>query len=336
MEWLQVVWFFLIAALLAVFSVLDGFDLGAGFWSLFSKGEEDRGRMIGAVGPFWDGNEVWLLAGGGAIFAAFPEAYATIFSGFYFAFIAVALALALRAVSIEFRARHVSRAWRRFWGFAFGISSALPPVIFGVAVGNVLMGIPLDSGMNYTGSFFDLLGPYALLAGLVVLALFAGHGAAFLSLKLDGAEAECARRRAAEMGVACATLLAVYFGAMAILVPELSANYRANAVLSLAPLLAVGASVSTAVLSHLGKKAGAFFSQGLSIFASVAAVAIALFPNVVPTWDPASAGLSVADASSSFLTLKAMLIIAAVGMPFVVVYHVWIYRAFSSDGGEGQ
>lgn len=336
MESLQVVWFFLIALLLAVYAALDGFDLGAGFWSLFSKGEEERGRIIAAVGPFWDGNEVWLLTGGGALFAAFPEAYATLFSGFYLAFVAAVAALVLRAASVEFYGKHDSRPWRRLWGLLFGLSSASVPLIFGVALGNVLQGVPLDPGMNYTGSFADLFGPYALLAGLLVLSMFAAHGAAFLSMRLKGEAAECARRRAAEMGVACAMLFVLYAGAIGLLRPELFLNFMEHKPLFIVPASVVLAASAVAVFSSLRRMRLALVCQGLCVVLAFASAAAALYPNIVPTWDPQMPGLTIANASSSALTQKAMLVIAAIGMPLVVAYHFWIYRSFGVKGGEAQ
>ncbi len=334
MEPLQVVWFFLIALLFAVYAALDGFDLGAGFWSLFSKGEKERSGIIAAVGPFWDGNEVWLLTGGGALFAAFPEAYATLFSGFYLAFIAAVAALILRAVSVEFYGKHDSPAWRRLWGVSFGLSSASVPVVLGVALGNILQGVPLDPGMNYTGSFTDLFGPYALLAGLLVLSMFAAHGAAFLSTRLEGGASECARRRAAEMGVACAMLFVLCAGAMGLSRPELIANFMAHKPLFLIPLSVVLTAAAVAVFSSLRRSRLALVCQGLCVVFAFASVAAALFPNIVPTWDPQMPGLTIANASSSALTQKAMLVIAAIGMPLVVAYHLWIYRSFGVKGGE--
>ena len=329
---LAIAWFILVAVLIAAYAALDGFDLGAGFWSLFAKDEADRGAHLAAVGPFWDGNEVWLLTGGGAIFAAFPEAYATIFSGFYFAFIVVILAFIFRAVAIEFRLHHDAPAWRRFWGIAFGIGSAVPPVIFGVAVGNLLRGIPLDAGKDYAGGFASLLNPYALFAGVVVLVLFAAHGAAWMALKTDGDLAVRSRRRASLGALVGAVLLAAFFSATAVLFPERTAKFSLHPDLFLIPAAAVVAALLAAVLARRGRMLGALLAQGAAIASGVAFVAAAMFPFVVPASNDVLRSLTIANAASTPLTQTAMLVIAGIGLPFVVLYHVWVYRAFAGKG----
>jgi len=174
---LQVTWFLLIGVLLTGFAILDGFDLGVGVWHLRARGDRERRTLLNAVGPVWDGNEVWLLTAGGALFAAFPPVYASVFSGFYMALMLLLLALIFRAVSMEFRGKVESDGWRRFWDLGFGLGSALPAILFGVAVGNIMRGIPLDADGNFTGTFFSLLHPYALATGLLSLAAFVCHGA---------------------------------------------------------------------------------------------------------------------------------------------------------------
>lgn len=329
---LPIIWFVLIAVLIAAYAVLDGFDLGVGFWSLFAKDDAERGAHGAAIGPFWDGNEVWLLTGGGAIFAAFPEAYATIFSGFYVAFIIVILAFIFRAVAIEFRGKNDAPAWRRFWEFAFGIGSTILPIIFGVAVGNLLRGIPLDTAKNYTGGFFDLLNPYALFAGVVVLVLFAAHGAAWLALKGAGDVAACSGRRATTGAIVGAVFLAAFFAATALLLPERTAIFAEHPDLLVIPAASVGAALIAAVLSWRGHRLGAFLAQGAAIASGVAFVAVVLFPLVVPASNSAALSLTIVNAASTPLTQKAMLVIAAIGMPFVVFYHIWVYRVFSGGG----
>src|SRR5215472_3480792 len=185
---LHVVWFILLGVLLAGYAVLDGFDLGVGILHLLARSDRDRRLVINAIGPIWDGNEVWLITFGGALFAAFPIAYATVFSGFYTAFMALLFALIFRAVSIEFRSKMTSEKWRRAWDFGFFGSSLLASLLFGVAVGNSMIGIPLNERGVFTGSIFDLLSPYALMAGLTVVAMFAMHGAIYLFLKLPKGE----------------------------------------------------------------------------------------------------------------------------------------------------
>ena len=185
LETLQIIWFILFGLLAAGYAVLDGFDLGVGILYLFTKSEDERKIYINSIGPVWDGNEVWLLTGGGALFAAFPIVYATVFSGFYIAFMLLLLGLILRAVAIEFRGHVESNKWRSVWDFAFGFGSLLPAILFGVAVGNIMRGIPLEDEI-FIGSFFDLLNPYAILIGLLTLVMFLTHGAIYLVLKTDG------------------------------------------------------------------------------------------------------------------------------------------------------
>src|SRR5512143_2384366 len=180
---LNTIWFLLIAVLLAGYAVLDGFDLGVGALSLFARGREERDLHAAAIGPVWDGNEVWLLTGGGALFAAFPMVYATVFSGFYLALMLLLLALIARAVSLEFRNLQEGAGWRRAWDVAFGVGSLLPSILLGVAVGNVLRGVPVTAEGEWAGSFLGLLNPYAILVGLVSLAFFTLHGALYLRVK---------------------------------------------------------------------------------------------------------------------------------------------------------
>ena len=190
---LQNLWFLLFGVLVAGYAVLDGFDLGVGVLSLFRQSPDEKRLMINAIGPVWDGNEVWLLTAGGALFAAFPPVYATVFSGFYLALILLLVFLILRAVSMEFRGKVDSQTWRRFWDLGFGVGSFGPALLFGVAVGNIMRGIALDANGLYTGSFLDLLNPYALVMGLLSLVAFTCHGAVFMWTKSDGELAEAMR-----------------------------------------------------------------------------------------------------------------------------------------------
>ena len=173
----QIIWFILVGVLLGGYALLDGFDLGVGFWHLFTKGDRARRIALTSIGPVWDGNEVWLLTGGGALFAAFPPVYATVFSGFYLAMMLVVISLIFRAVALEFRSKVEDERWRKAWDVAFSLGSILAALLFGVAVGNVLRGVPLDGEGNFTGTFFGLLNPYSLVFGLLSVAMVATHGA---------------------------------------------------------------------------------------------------------------------------------------------------------------
>ncbi|MFH0799932.1 MAG: cytochrome d ubiquinol oxidase subunit II [Pseudomonadota bacterium] len=329
---LAFVWFLIIAAFITVYAVLDGFDLGAGFWSLFERDDEGREAIIAAVEPFWDGNEVWLITGSGALFAAFPQAYATLFSAFSPAILLLIVALILRAIAIEFREKLESRPWRRLWDLAFGLGSAAPPVIFGMAAGNLLQGIPLDSSMWSTIGIADFMNPLALLAGAATLALFAAHGAAFLATKTEAALAARWQKRAGAGAIVALNIFAIFLAASAIHHPSLFANFRQFPGLAMIPILALLSLLAAAILSWGQKPKAAFAASALASAMSVATVAAAIFPNIVPSIGNPAFSVTISNSASSALTLKAMLVIAAIGMPLVILYHVWIYRAFRKNG----
>ncbi len=217
---LNTIWFLLVGVLIAGYAILDGFDLGAGVLHLFTRDERERRVMMNAIGPVWDGNEVWLLTGGGALFAAFPPVYASVFSGFYLAFMLLLVALIFRAVSFEFRSKVTAAGWRRGWDVAFGVGSALPALLFGVAVGNVLRGLDMDAS-GVTTTLPGLLNPFALLIGLLGLAMFVLHGASYLGLKTEGALQERMRRVASASWVALIALYAVSTAAAYAVAPYL-------------------------------------------------------------------------------------------------------------------
>lgn len=321
MSALQITWFWLIILLLTVYAILDGFDLGVGFWSLFTKKEEVRRTLLNSIGPVWDGNEVWLLTGGGAIFAAFPHAYATIFSGFYLAFMLVIFSLIFRAVSIEFRGKSSSMIWRRTWDTAFAIGSIIPLILFGVAIGNIIKGLPLDANMNYTGNFIGLLSPYALLTGLLTLALFAMHGANYIILKTDGELAIMAKKWSNKAGLlSIATFLTIIITTAAVY-PHILKNYNNKPILWIIPMT----TLFFLILTSLRRS---FLYSALSIAGLMLILGTLLFPNIVPAANDPEWSLNIINASSSPLTLKTMLIIATIGMPFVIGYTIWIYSAF--------
>ena len=326
---LQIIWFVLIGVLLTGYAILDGFDLGTGFWHLFTKKDEDRRALLTAIGPFWDGNEVWLLTGGGAIFAAFPHVYATVFSGMYLALMLVIFSLIFRAIAIEFRNKVDSARWRNFWDISFAIGSIIPAILFGVATGNVLGGMKIDSIMNYAGTFFDLLNPYALLTGLLSLAIFALHGASYLSWKTKGEISENTKKWAYKAGIASAALFVLFFLATIIAKPHLMQNYYEHLYLWILPLAASASLSYNLYLNLKGDRQRMFATSSLSIIAIMATMAIMLFPNTVIALNNPDLNLTVINASSSPMTLMVMLIIAVLGMPLVVGYHVWTYKLWN-------
>jgi len=325
---LNTIWFLLIGVLIIGYAVLDGFDLGVGsLYYLLGKTEDERRTLINTVGPFWDGNEVWLLTGGGALFAAFPLVYASVFSGFYLAMMLVLFGLIFRAVAVEFRNKFDDPVWRRRLDFLFFLGSFLPALLFGVAVGNVARGLPLDSAYNYTGGFFDLLNPYALLLGLLGLAAFLMLGTTYTMLKTEGVLQERARGLFAKIWWAFVVLYVLSAIYTYVVAPGLFLNYRKFPVLYLVPLLTV-TGIALAPLAVKNAKYGTgFFASSLTMAGMILTLAVGMFPNWVPAVDP-NLSLTIYNAASSQLTLKTMLVIALMGVPIVLFYTVYVYRVF--------
>jgi cytochrome d ubiquinol oxidase subunit II len=325
---LNTVWFVLMAILLAGYAVLDGFDLGVGMLHPLARNDRERRLFLNAIGPLWDGNEVWLVTFGGALFAMFPEAYATIFSGFYLALVLLLFALIFRAVSIEFRGKLDAPAWQRFWDRAFFGSSLAATFLFGVAVGNGIRGVPLDVRGVFTGGLVDLLGPYQLLVGLLAVALFAGHGAIYLYLKTEGAVQE---RLGPWMwhtwGVFVALYLLVTIYTL-MEVPAAAANFRRFP--WAVPVLVVNV-LGIAYLPRAlftGRYGRAFLASSFTIVAMVFLFALALYPSVLPASNDPALSLTIFNAASSPKTLGLGLVIAAIGMPFVLAYTGIVYWTF--------
>jgi cytochrome d ubiquinol oxidase subunit II len=328
MSALQVIWFFLIGGLLTVYAILDGYDLGVGFWHLFTRKDEDRRALLNAIGPVWDGNEVWLITGGGAIFAAFPHVYATVFSGLYLPLMLVLFALIFRAVSIEFRSKSPSAHWRNTWDVAFAVGSVLPALLFGVAVGNILRGLPLDDTKNFAGTFSDLLSPYALLIGLAGFAALVTHGAVFVTLKFEGDLAKRAKKWASRGLYIYLVFFILASIVTALSQPQLLSNFTAIPVLWVFPLLVLAMIVVLATSNRKEKARQAFVASSLSIVGLCGTAAASIFPTLVPALGMPEWSLTVANASSSQLTLTTMLILALIGMPIVIGYTIWIHRMF--------
>jgi len=326
---LNVVWFILLGLLLAGYAVLDGFDLGAGILHLIARTDRDRRLFMNAIGPIWDGNEVWLITFGGALFAAFPMAYATIFSGYYLPFMALLFALIFRAVSIEFRSKMASAFWRWAWDMGFFGSSLLASFLFGVAVGNSMIGIPLNERGAFTGTLVGLLSPYALMAGLTVVAMFAMHGAMYLFLKLPKGDMQ--DRVGNWVWHTWGLFLVLYvLGSMYTLVaiPRATANFERHpwaAAIVILNVLAV-ANIPRSVFRN--KPFQAFVSSGVTIMALVFLFGLALWPNLVTASNDPAHSLTIYNAASSPKTLWIMFIIAATGMPFVLSYTIAVYWTF--------
>ncbi len=331
------IWFFLVAALLAVYVILDGFDLGAGvLYPFIARSEDERGVIRASIGPIWDGNEVWLITGAGALFAAFPVVYAMTFSGFYLAIMLALFGLILRAVSLEFR--HHDSSWRALWDFAFFFGSLLPSVLIGVALGNVIRGVPLDAEGDYSGTFLALLNPYALLVGVTVLSLIAQHGAAWIALKSEGAlHARALRWRRVTLWL-CVGLVVATSVASVMTVPRVSDNVfgRPGGWLFLA-VAAVGIVYAVVQMYREGGELGSFLGSAAAIVGLAGIAAMGNFPEMVPArGTPAATSLTVEGASSGHLTLLVMLILAVVFIPLVIAYTTIVYRTFRGKTRSGE
>jgi cytochrome d ubiquinol oxidase subunit II len=336
MSFLQVIWSVLIAVLLAVYLLLDGFDLGVGVRYLFEKKSEDRRTMLAAIGPVWDGNEVWLLTGGGAVFAAFPMVYASIFSALYLPLLLVLVAMILRAVSIEFRHQSPGAKWTGLWDIAFAVGSTLPALLLGVAMGNVLRGLPLDVKGNYTGTFLGLLNPYSLLIGIAGLAMLTTHGGIYLTLKTKGDLSDRSRKWSALVSPIYLATVLVAAVVTALTQPHLLANYNNLPALWAIPAGALAAIVLCCLCIRAGKLAVAFVFSSAAILATIASIGAAMFPNLIRTSNKLANSLTVENASSSEYTLKIMLIMTCLGLPIVLAYTAWAYKTFGYKVDEND
>ncbi len=334
MSGLQITWFGLIGVLLTGYVILDGFDLGVGFWYLFARKESDRRALLSSILPYWDGNEVWLLTGAGAVFAAFPHVYATVFSGLYLALMLVLFSLIFRAVSIEFRLNAATALERGLWDGAYAAGSIIPALLFGVAAGNILRGLPLDSARNYTGTFFTLLNPYALLVGVTGLAMFAAHGALFASMKTGGELSQRCRRWAQGAWALYLVGFVACAAATVLSQPSLMVNYSKAPLLWAFPVVALVGILATGHYNHRRRHLLAFLASSVGIVGIMATGATAIFPKMVPASNDPALSLTIANASSSPLTLKTMLILALIGVPLVLAYTVWVHLMFRGKAAE--
>ena len=327
---LQTLWFVLICVLWIGFLFLEGFDFGVGMLLRFvGKNPGERREVIHSIGPVWDGNEVWLLTAGGATFAAFPNWYASMFSGFYLALFLMLFGLILRGVSFEFWGKVESPRWRSVWEWAMAIGSFLPALLVGVAFANIIHGVSLSPQGNYTGSFFDLLNPYALLGGVTTLLLCIGHGASFLSLRTI----DPVKERAAAIG-----RIAVPLAALAVIgfvIWTLADATSRGIGLWIASIVAMVAVVAAAGLATQGRSGLAFVAGGLGIAALVATWFFALYPNVMVDSNSSAYNLTVWNAASNHYTLVVMTVVALILVPIVLIYQIWTYYVFRHRVGRG-
>jgi cytochrome d ubiquinol oxidase subunit II len=323
---LNTIWFVLITVLFSGFFFLEGFDYGVGILLPFlGKGDRERRVIINTVGPVWDGNEVWMLTAGGALFAAFPHVYATLFSGFYLALVLMLLALIGRAVAFEWRSKEGSQKWRSTWDWVIFLGSFVPALLWGVAMSNIIRGVPIDQDMTYVGGFFNLLNPFALVGGLATVAVFALHGAVFLTLKTAGDLSDRARALASKIWLPAVVLLAIYVSLFVVATDVIEhVGYNPGVV----PFLSVIALLLVRYFLGRGREGWAFVMTGVSVIFATVTIFIGLFPRLmVSSLDP-EWSLTIYNASSSQYTLKIMTIVAVALVPFVLAYQAWSYWVF--------
>lgn len=335
---LNITWFLLVGVLFYGYAVLDGFDLGVGMLHLFARTDSERRLLLNSIGPVWDGNEVWLVTGGGAIFAAFPNVYATLFSGFYLPFMMLLTALIFRAVSIEFRSKQTHAAWRHTWDICFFIGSLVAALLFGVLVGNLAWGIPLDSKHEYVGGFWNLLNPYALMVGITTIALFLMHGSIYLVMKTEGELHD--RIRTWVQNTMIFFIICYVLTSMATLlyVPRMAQPFRDHPAWGIVAVLNMLAIANIPREIYHRRDFLAFLSSCVAILCLMALLCIGLFPNMLPSNPNPANSLDIWSGASSPTTLKIMLIIALIGMPLVLAYTgciYWIFRGkVKLEGGS--
>ena len=326
---LQFIWFTLFVVLIIGYAILDGFDMGVGMLHLFSKEDEERRIMLNAIGPIWDGNEVWLVTGGGALFAGFPDMYATVFSAFYTPLMVLLAALIFRAVAIEFRSKQPMAWWRWTWDVLFSLASFIIALVLGVALGNLITGIPLDNQKEYIGTLADLFQPYALLVGLTTVAVFFMHGSIYIVMKTEGALHEKMRARVNPSIIFFIMCYAITTAATLIYMPHMVEIIKERPVIFAVAILNMFAIANIPREIHLGRDGRAFMSSCFNIICLLALYGIGTFPYPVRAInDPEHLSLSIYNSSSSQATLEILLMIAIIGVPLVIAYTVAIYWIF--------
>lgn len=325
---LNSIWFILIAVLLIGYAILDGFDLGVGIIHLFTKDETEKRININAIGPVWDGNEVWLITAGGALFAAFPAVYATVFSAFYIALMLLLTALILRAVSFEFRGKIDSELYKKLWDYLFGFGSLFIALLLSIAFGNILKGIPVNENKIYEGSFFNLINTYSVIIGLTGVFLFIMHGAIYMTMKTNGDHLQKMIKWSTS-----AWMLFIIFYIISTILTFFYANFlfeniTKNILFWIFFLLLLLSIFYIPIGLKSQKYYLTFISSSLVITSVIALSAISLFPNLVPSSISPDFNLTAYNSSSSQYTLKVMLIIASIGMPIVIAYTIFMYKTF--------
>jgi len=326
---LNYLWYGLVGALFMGYAILDGFDLGVGAWHLFVKKDEERRVLLNSIGPVWDGNEVWLVTAGGALFAAFPEAYATVFSGFYLAFEAFLCTLIFRAVAIEARSKQTMRWWRQLWDVSFSVSSISTAFLIGVVLGNLIYGIPLTAEHEVAASFKGLLHPYALLVGITTVALFMMHGGIYVVLKTEGVLQQKFRGWAVKGVIFFIVCYGTTTMATLIYVPGMATHMRHHPALFLIALINMLAIANVPRELYRGRDGWAFISSCAAVAALLVLFGTGVFPNLVTSNPHPENSLTLLNAASTSKTLGIMTIVAIIGAPLVIAYSItihWIFR----------
>ncbi|RTL49862.1 MAG: cytochrome d ubiquinol oxidase subunit II [Sphingobacteriales bacterium] len=321
-------WFAIVGAVFTGYSILDGFDLGAGAIHLLFKKEESRRIALNAIGPVWGGNEVWLVIGGGALFAGFPDVYATIFSSFYIPFMLFLVLLILRAISIEFRSKEPMLWWRKLWDIQYSVSSSLIGFLLGVVLGNLIIGLPINEHFEYTGTFLQLLNPYALLTGATTLSLFAMHGSIYLVMKTE----KRLYTKLSLMVQDTSRVFVVFYMLLTIVTlvyyPHMANTIKRYPFLIAVPVVTVFNTINTRRLLESGKYLVGFFSSALTVALLLITFAMNLYPNIVRSTINPLYSLTVHNAASSPRSLTIMLIIAAIGVPIIALYTGYVFWTF--------
>ena len=318
---LTTVWFILIAVLWIGYFTLEGFDFGVGMLlPVLARDDTERRVMINTIGPVWDGNEVWVLVAGGATFAAFPEWYATLFSGFYLPLLLILVGLIVRGLAFEYRHKRDEEHWKARWDLALIVGSFVPAFLWGVAFANIVRGVPIDNDLEFTGNLFTLLNPFGLLGGLVTLTLFLTHGAMFVALKTDGDIRQRAQALSVRLGLVAAVVAVVF-----LVWAQIDTGNVGSAILF---VLAAVSLVAGTYLAHLGREGWGFVGTFLTIGLAVAGLFVALFPDVMPTTLTDGTSLTTTNASATAYTLKVMTWGAVIFTPIVLGYQAWTYWVF--------
>lgn len=322
-------WFALFVLIIAGYLILDGFDMGVGMLHLpLARDDTERRTMLNSIGPIWDGNEVWLVLGGGVLFAVFPLAYASLFSGFYMAMMFVLVVLILRAVAIEFRSKEKSTRWRTGWDLAFAASSAGLALLLGVAFGNIMVGVPLDSDGNIIVTLVELLSPFALLFGLTTMAMLTLHGGFYLMMKLDGAILARLRRWLPGLAIAFFVLMTLVIVIMVLDGQQVTRRYTEQIWPVIFPAAALGAFAVAWRMMRASRFFEAFVASSAMIGLLLVSAAIGMYPNLLISTTDAANNLTVSNAAAADNTLTVALIVAVIGMPFVLLYTAGVYYIF--------